>query len=159
MKHLICILFATLLFCSCQKTNEDKAKDVIQQYLKENLNDWNSYESVKFSALDSAFTRSLESPEVCDAKNNFDFWNRMSKEYAAYGAIDSMKYYLEEYKKAIADFNPEFMGYSMAHSFRANNETGNKTISEYKFYFDTNISRIVEITDLKQLEEELVNSK
>src|SRR5690606_37986182 len=50
-------LIASVLFIiSCQKSNEDKAKDLIKQYIKENANDPEIYEPVEFETLDSMKT-------------------------------------------------------------------------------------------------------
>ena len=56
MKYLMFFLLMLLFLTSCQKSNEDIAKELIKQSLKENLDDWNSYESVSYGALDSVFS-------------------------------------------------------------------------------------------------------
>lgn len=48
---LLTILFAFTLI-SCEKSNEDKAKEAIRIYLNENLDDMSSYEPVKFGSLE-----------------------------------------------------------------------------------------------------------
>jgi len=37
---------------SCKNSNEDKAKELISQYIKNNVNDPNSYEAVEFGRLE-----------------------------------------------------------------------------------------------------------
>lgn len=167
MKHFICILVAALLLCSCEKSNEDKAKDVIKQHLKESLNDWNSYEPVKFSSLDSTFTRSTEDTFIKGAIEQFEYWQKKADSYqknmkvfnalsSSFGkeqyaiassdynnAVDSMKFFSDKYKEALANFTPEFIGFEMQHKFRANNALGNKVITSNKYYFDTDITIIL----------------
>ena len=52
-------LFLTILYLSalslisCEKSNEEKAKEAVYIYLNQNLDDMSSYESVKFGTLDS----------------------------------------------------------------------------------------------------------
>lgn len=47
MKKLCFLLLASALFYACgEKTNEDRAKESIERYLKESMNDWDSYEFV-----------------------------------------------------------------------------------------------------------------
>ncbi len=45
----------SLLLISCEKSNEEKAKNAIRTYLNENLDDMASYESVKFGSLDTVY--------------------------------------------------------------------------------------------------------
>lgn len=50
MKNIIFILISFLLF-SCEKSNEEKAKEAVRNYLYENVDDFSTYESVKFGSL------------------------------------------------------------------------------------------------------------
>lgn len=58
MKNLALLLFTILLlaFASCTQTNEDKARSLIEDQLKKTMNDWNSYEFVEMTPLDSSFS-------------------------------------------------------------------------------------------------------
>lgn len=61
------VMFLTILsliFISCEKSNEEKAKDAIRTYLNENLDDMSTYEPVKFGKLDSIKI------ETADLKDN-----------------------------------------------------------------------------------------
>lgn len=167
MKHLICILFTTLLIFSCDKSNEDKAQDVVKQNLKENMNDWNSYESVAFSSLDSAFSVMEIDPEIVMAEetlNSFnkpfaistsmlDIWKEDTMKYAeAYeGELsnwkmlnDSVSFYKSMIDSLKSNYKPKFEGFVMTHKFRANNENGAKRLYEITFYIDTLLLRVVE---------------
>ena len=50
--HLIIAVLFMLAIISC-KNNEEKTIDSIEQYLKSNLRDYTSYQSVSFSAIDT----------------------------------------------------------------------------------------------------------
>lgn len=56
MKKFLVYLTAILFLASCAPSNDKRAKDLIEAYLKENLNDFASYESMSFSSLDSLFS-------------------------------------------------------------------------------------------------------
>lgn len=63
-KNLIYILlFLSLISCNNQ---EKRSKKLINQYMKEHLNDYKSYESVSFGTLDSAFSRVSDTKEWKD---------------------------------------------------------------------------------------------
>lgn len=46
------LIASVLLIISCQKSNEDKARELIKQYFKENSNDPESYEPLEFGKLE-----------------------------------------------------------------------------------------------------------
>lgn len=52
-KILLAFIVLSSIACS---SPEKKAQGVIKRQLKETLDDWSSYESIKFSTLDSAYT-------------------------------------------------------------------------------------------------------
>ena len=56
MKKTLLLVCAIIALCSCGKSNEDKAREVIESELKTTMKDWNSYEFVEISKVDSAFT-------------------------------------------------------------------------------------------------------
>lgn len=63
MKKTLLLVCAIIALCSCGKSNEDKARKVIESELKTTMKDWNSYEFVEISKVDSAFTLFMDSQE------------------------------------------------------------------------------------------------
>lgn len=57
----LCIVGVALL-CACS-TNEDKAKDLIEQDLKTRIKDWKSYQFVEMTKLDTTYTSFTTTPE------------------------------------------------------------------------------------------------
>lgn len=47
------LIITILAIISCNKSNEEKAKEAIESYLNENLDDMTTYEPVKFGKLDT----------------------------------------------------------------------------------------------------------
>ncbi|MCC8186909.1 MAG: hypothetical protein LIP08_05220 [Bacteroides sp.] len=48
------------------------------------------------------------------------------------------------------NFIPECKRWSMKHTFRANNAGGNKTIGHYEYYFNKDITKIVDREDISK---------
>ncbi len=124
MKNLtlsILFLFAFSLI-SCQKSNEEKAKEAIRTYLNENLDDMSTYEPVKFGSLDTVMKRvdlsefdKLPNPK---AKRNDD--------------SEKIKY---------IDLN-----FQMFHSYRLKDEKGAKYLVKKYFKLNNNF----EVIDFKE---------
>ena len=77
MKKIFLLFAIFIIACS---SPEKKAVRLIKSHLKESLHDWNSYESVKFEGLDSAYTQVFD-----------DSLGKMFR--------DSTNYYLSEAEK------------------------------------------------------------
>ncbi|EKN09451.1 hypothetical protein HMPREF1076_04480 [Parabacteroides goldsteinii CL02T12C30] len=167
MKRLIYILSVVIILCSCQKSNEDKAKEIVKQHLKENLNDWNSYEPISFSPLDSVFSVMEIDPDIIAAESKLKLFDRpfsLSTSMLETWKEDTVKYakaYKEElsnwkmlndsvfYYKSIVDslksnYQPRFEGFIIRHKYRANNENGVKLLYDVNFYLDILLSSVVD---------------
>ena len=51
MKKLLLFSVCMAILCSCN-SNQKKAERLVKQYMKENLDDYKSYEPIKFSELE-----------------------------------------------------------------------------------------------------------
>lgn len=160
MRTLFVNLSVLLFLFSCSKSPEETSQFLIQDYLKNTMKDWESYESVKFGSLDSAFTiytdtqESIFEMKKIDSINNIssDFQNRANENISAalkVELLDSAIFYnemgkklLNEYNRKLNSFKGEFNGWKMEHTFRGNNSYGAKTIETMLFYFDKDITRI-----------------
>jgi len=172
MRKLVLALISILLISSCTPSNEKKAQKLIVQQLKETLNDWSTYESVKFGSLDTTFTKVEDDSTYLLASAQFESFldksNKALDEMKEYAGMSSSYY---EYKfnlaKIIAQiyldsagvyapisdsikthFVPSFKGWSMTHSFRANNGMGNKVIGHFRYYFDPEVTIIKKSEDI-----------
>lgn len=170
------ILFALLLipfFTSCKDSPQQKAEKVVTVFLKESLHDWNSYESVKWSKLDSVFTiidddetyiNAINKTKLFDKKvNEADqrFWTYKGESAKAktcrQNIMDEQMAYLDSMStcaKIMIDiennFVPAFKGWSIQHSFRAKNASGNKTIAHYLYFFDKDLTKIVKVENISE---------
>ena len=172
MQKLLMALFSVILISSCSLSNEKKAQKLITQHLKETLNDWSSYESVKFGTLDTTFTTFDEDSSYMYASTQFESFIEKSnkalddmKDYAGMTSVyyenkfnffritaqiylDSAEVYAPIVDSIRTNFIPVFYGWSMTHSFRANNAMGNKIIGHFKYYFDPEITAIKKSEDI-----------
>lgn len=156
-----------IVFSGCSENNDSKAKTLVENQLKGSLHDYDSYESVEFGKLDSTFTTLLddslfrklyskrlscqkirntlyEEAQIWRTIDNEKYNNLMGRN-GIY--IDSTAYYYKLELSARENFIPQFNGWSMKHSFRANNAGGNKVITHKAYCFDKDITEITETQD------------
>lgn len=135
MKKLLTLLLITIsgfaFITGCQKSNENKAKELIKKHLSTTMNDFKSYEPVEFSKLDSAMTEFDEE----------DFLNTDTLAIFSQSEIELLL------KKNRDNFKPKFEGYKMSHRFRGKNALGALVINESNYYFDPEISKIIKSVD------------
>lgn len=172
MKKSFTLLFLSLIFIGCSKSPQEKAIDLVNKNLQRTLNDYNSYELVEFSELDSTFTTPLDNRQFVDSFTKHQALKQLSQEaqekYESYTEYSS-KYFTEkriaELDKAIYflnqtattaafidsfrdTFKPKFNGWEAEHRFRANNAMGNKVLGIYKWHFNIAIDSIIDQKDL-----------
>lgn len=172
MKRIL-LLFAAIAcvaFVGCSNP-EKQAQKLVKQQLKETLHDWNSYEIVKFGTLDSVYTTVFDNLEyktmsdefiklVSEIKSAMDDYKRYqnmgylfaSERKAAYDRMTECNNICEPLKFKMDSieniFVSEFKGWSIDHSFRANNLAGHKGIHHERYYFDKEMTQIVDSEDI-----------
>lgn len=160
MKKFILSLFAIAMLCSCGKSNEEKAQELIKTDLKETMKDWHSYESVSFSKLDSTFTEYKNLPEaekiemeVAKLQAESDSIRILANSSASYNKVlfDQAIEKIRKAKELDSTFNANkenykgnFNGWQMIHKYRGNNSYGAKDLATTAFYFDTNITKVTD---------------
>lgn len=166
MKNIILLLFLTL-FISCT-SKEDKAKETIDKYLYYTLHDYKSYEPVSWSKLDSLYSDYTMDDSYIDLeairymydtdgkeckerlnKVNYDLEYRNSKQFiedllmAIVSEFYKEKVYLKKLDSIKVNFNPQFIGYKITHTYRAKNLNGAYKLSEETFFLDKSIEHIL----------------
>lgn len=162
---IIITVVAAMVF-SCTSP-EKKAQKLIKQYLMESLDDQKSYESVNFGSLDSVIEEEL-TKEYYDIGVKYSICMTLldrslytindSIKCASYidsiglkVDIDSAELYKELLIKMAEEgkeFVMEFIGLSMKHKFRAKNKMNATILNEIVFYFDKDITKIIDIEKL-----------
>lgn len=157
---------------SCSVSNEKKAQKLIGEILKETMNDYSSYEPVKFDTLDTVFTSLFENKDYYYANENMRLYSRLAEEtlkeaeiFRGINSSSSAKKYevafltaasyqdsVNLYKPIIDSiekaFKPIQDGWKMTHIFRSNNAIGAKTIGQFKFFFDVDLTRVTDYKDI-----------
>lgn len=167
-KTLIIFLCATFAF-GCALSPEKRAQKLIKAHMKETMHDWSSYEPVKFGLLDSVFTDIKDEPDYAAFSAKIKVYNKQFEEaieearsYMASLLFDNADSYIrlaERYSDTISkyeplldslisNYKPTFKGWSMTHTSRGNNALGNKIIGTNIFYFDPDITQIVDIKSM-----------
>lgn len=144
MKKIYFLLLALALFYACaEKTNEDKAKESIEKYLKEAMNDWDSYEFVDIGYLDSVFLVNNKKMSNLDFSYRYrqdSLMNAMELEMALEkNDQEKVAYYKNIIDSLVTNkFNKEFIGWETNFTFRGNNKLGAKVINTIKVQLDKN---------------------
>ena len=143
---LICIV---VVFAACGSP-EKTAQKLVKDYLNENLKDPSSYLPAEFGHLDSLYT-TFDSQVFEDsfrrAKGEYDV-AMFEDDFKASGlALEKMKQTQAEWEKAEKEFRPQFCGWKMSHKYRAKNGFGAFDISTDVFYFNKELTKIVDVED------------
>ncbi len=161
MKKIILLVCAITALCSCGKSNEDKARELIEAKLKTTMNDWNSYEFVEMSKVDSVFTLFMHSEEAKSLDDQISKTKSKISEYSVdkdfpllYGArtkvmadsipiLEQIRDSLQNlYDKKEEAYKGEFNGYKTKFTFRGNNKLGGKILTSSMYLFNKDITEI-----------------
>ena len=169
MKKLVVMLVLAAFIAGCSPSDEGKAKKLIQEYLKEGLNNPKSYESISFSALDSVFTdvyfdkmylalddsvnmykmRAELKMDLVETARIYRFFDDARAHLAeAEILLDKMRYFSEKRIDYIRGFVSEFSGWKMKHEFRATNAMNALIKSTYVFNFNKDVTEIKNVEQL-----------
>ena len=155
MRKIILGLTVMVLLVSCSKSPEKIAQSNISEYLKKNMDDPSSYESVEFGKLDTLHTSFSESKEGLvlqekDAKLSLrvqELSNKLDSPDLTMNEIKDIQKENEQITKdrlAINDilqsktlsYKGAINGFSMTHKFRGKNKLGAKILNEINFLLD-----------------------
>lgn len=138
MRNFLIFLFCTVLF-SCASKSDDKVEASIKSYMKQNMNDFNSYEPVETSKPDSfyLFYNQTAAGRAEWAKvDNHDPTDLLATPDSAI-TPDSLDRLTEKTIKS-----KTFYGWKVFHKYRAKNAVGATILSQDTFYFDRNFQLV-----------------
>lgn len=170
MKKILFLLTISISFFSCVLNDQQKAEKAVKDYLKTNLNNPKSYESVDFGKLVRNYVQFEETDESLSClakmkqlddkiqleKETYDklqidniVWNSKKSKHGLTESNLRQKNNNEEYEKAKIQYNKKKScyvkkqkGWAISHTFRGQNVYG-AIITETK-YFELNYEFIVE---------------
>lgn len=122
---------------SCSKSNDQKAKELIMTFLKENTNDPSSYESVEFGNLDSVKSLILANHE----------YQILSEELKGETNTELRNYIIEEMNEMLSREDSYGSGFSMEHKYRSKNSFGALILNNHTFYIDSTFTRVVGVDE------------
>lgn len=181
MKKILFILIVISLLPICASAQQsysrtEKAKALIRNEFKENMNDYNSYSPVSYSKVDSLFSDIQNDPtfsstleiakqmETLTGVRGISVWDNLIP------VIDKLKNDMEakkmdgderllqnlrhlltiqySLKKMIREYQPIFLGWKITHKYRAKNAYNAIMIYEQEFQFDKGMSKITSIKNI-----------
>lgn len=165
MRILLLSLVAFIAFSCSSPTLEKKARMLIEEELKNKMNDWKSYEFIEMSRVFENYTSFDRTEEAKELSNKKFFIERnissleLDKKYLTniskrryQNIIDSLSFYEQmkqnvekEYENKEKNFKGKFLGYYTRFKFRGKNKFGGYVINEYFFYFDKDITKILDM--------------
>jgi hypothetical protein len=101
--YLFVLFLFSIALGSCEKSNEEKAKESIRKYLNENLDDMSTYESVKFGNLDTVSKLDIRGTSIESEKVKYLFMYQMFHSYRLKDEKGA-KYITKNYFKLNGDF-------------------------------------------------------
>lgn len=176
MKNWILLLllsFPIIIYSQTINKRLEKAKILIRQEFKENMNDYSSYTPVSYGNIDSLFTSPFDEDHIKstlestikakikagaeDLKITDDVTpiiEAISKEPHLYkdGALEKYEIY-SIYQKMlqleIQNYVPQFIGWKVTHKYRAKNSFNAITLYQYEFRFNKEMTQILSYTPIK----------
>ena len=141
MKKILLLSVLAVMLCACSQ--QHKAEKMVKKYLKENLDDFKSYDPISFSDLQPIYLKDKLGEVLHTLKDfkdtSFDE-TRISEDSMFYATvchdIDSVQLI---YDQAISS---EIYGWKIEHSYRASNKLGATEKYTEVFEFDKDMSEI-----------------
>ena len=164
MKNLL-LLLCIVAVAGCAKTNEDIAKDLIQEKLKATLPDFENYEPVNHGRIGKAFLPFEESDQYVNNKKEIkilsdsiavlqqlisdkkpgttgetelDYTKRMQQ---LQNSITAKNDAINSAKQA---YTPESL-YRLTHTYKVKDKSGVEKTTEEAFYFDEALTKVVKV--------------
>lgn len=162
----VCMLLILFVAFSCSPpTLESKAKTLIEEELKNKMNDWKSYEFVEMTRVFEKYTDFRDTEKAKELSDKKFFIERnissleIDKKYLTNTSpkryqkiIDSLSFYKQmkqdlenKYEIEEKNFTKEHIGYFTRFKFRGKNKFGGIVLNEYVFSFDKDFTKIVDM--------------
>lgn len=148
MKKLMLFFVIASLCLSCAQSPQKKAEEGVTNFLKENLNDWKSYENVSFSNFVVINPNAEIKDSIPDSLNieidttsfNPDMTLADMEKFEAKHNEFLRK--SEQLDKIIAKRIEQKTAYSITHKYRAKNKLGAIILDEQTYILDKNFKVI-----------------
>ena len=160
MKTITFLFFATLLV-SCAKSNEEKAKVTVKNYLDSTLNDRKSYEAVSWGSLRRGYPIHSNMGEFKALMNRSDSFRKETNKYDILSnkhqelwdsilSINQQLIHLSEQEIREDTTQPQ-NGWIISHKYRAANKMGGTILFEEDFKLTMNCDSVKSKKNAKNL--------
>lgn len=145
------------IFTSCSKSNEDIARETIEAYLKENLNDPSTYEFVKMDSISDVWIRTVdETFEYESLQHKLQINKDGLPEFEAISKAAGEKQRAEiasiekEIAQVVRDFKPRHIGKFVQLKFRCKNAIGAKVIHNCRFKLSDDLKTVESVEQIEE---------
>lgn len=168
MKYLLITVYTLFSLSSCQKSNQEKAENLVKQMMSQNMPNFGSYEPIEFGKLQNAelyyeetypyyllMKKIKENTEAMKEKASYiDKWKSIERGVKGI-SLDKERNEITELYKLVQLYNdsiehekkrfkPDTTRFMMSHKFRYYDESLKKHIIESPIiYFDKDITKVV----------------
>jgi len=160
MRKAVFFAIMSLFLFSC--SDQHKAENLIKKYLRLNLDDFKSYESVEFGKIQNDSSSILDESDYFLIQDSMLHYSDRAKKmqnfaihaksmdkydearlflWASNIAADSTEYYINKLEKYKSEYKPKLKGYKVKHVFRSN-DNGNSKIFKHMFHFTMKLDSI-----------------
>lgn len=161
MKNIFIIILPLLLLTACNN-NDKKARSTIQEYIKLHIDNYDSYEPVSFSKIDTSFQYYIGTPAQLQLSALTDSLDKESEKCALLLKTDSIS--IQEKKQAYdslekiqdiifalvdssmraeKNFKPFMRGYYLEHTYRIKNKTGTTELKDEIFVLNKTLDSVI----------------
>lgn len=118
---------------SCGDNNQRKAEKLITNYLKEHLDDWDSYEPIEFSELMPKTLKDVLEMEIKGTREQIDYYKRWEADPYMKSRYEGHMRELDSLTTRYNEADSVIIHYLITHTYRAANKFGGKE-RYYKWY-------------------------
>lgn len=155
-KTILSMLLAVMTvgaFTSC-KSDQEKAEDVIREYMRQTAYDYNSYDPIetKIVSTDSIKTiyknkRSINAAvEICKELNKKYEDGRI---YTFFDCLVPIEENKSEFTTSNLSQSNNYIGFAVSQKFRIKNKKGESCLTTYRFFTDSDFSKVLYSYEIK----------
>jgi len=139
---VLCVFFLTS--CNTTVSKEEKAKDLIENLIKKDIDDPSTYEAVEYGTLDSVSLIEIDPFFLSLREKARDQGRSSYKEQ-----IDQAYLSLDISKALGLNLDTTKSGHKIFHKFRAQNKLGLLSLNTYVFYLDSDLTQVLYTEELE----------
>lgn len=148
------MLFFALMLSACTLSKQQRTEKVIKDYLQQKLKNPDTYESIKFSKLDTAFTTYINDPKYRAYMDSLDgsevqieSGSASEKQSIKKAMVDSA-FYQKEIDSIKRNYVKKQNGWIVTHTYRALDRFGALSLHTSRFTLNMACDSITDVQNL-----------